>query len=57
MSARRLLNEMYLYWAVFWAMVVGVAAHSWWVFAAVLGGVVALHVHAGNIRVAPRHRY
>ena len=57
MSARRRLNEMYLYWAVFWAAVVGLAAHSWWAFAVILGGMVAVHAHAGNIRLAPRHRF
>jgi hypothetical protein len=57
MSARHELNVMHGYVAVFWAGVVGVCAASWWAFAAALAGLLALSVHAGKIRLAPRVRF
>ena len=57
MSARTQLNSMYGYMARFWAAVVGAGANSWWAFGVALAGLLALNVHSGRIRLAPRPRY
>ena len=50
-------NAIHGYGALFWAGVFGVVANSWWMFAVALAAILALHVHAGHIRLARRPRF
>lgn len=54
MSARRKLNQLYATGAVVVAGLLGLAAQSWWAFAAFLVLLLGLQVWGGSIRLARR---
>ena len=54
MNARKKLNQAFFYGAILVATVIGTAAQSWFVFFVILGMMVAMNLHSGNIRVRPR---
>ncbi len=54
MSARRKLNQLYASGAAILAGWLGLVFQSWWAFAAVLVGMLALNVWGGTIRLARR---
>jgi hypothetical protein len=56
MSARKKLNSAYFAGSLVMSGAFGLMAEAWWVFALVLGILLAFHYYEGNIRRDPDPR-